>query len=230
MSLEIYQSAFTADELESAIAGGRAPWADGLTEFPLEAYTVRGADLRSIGNTVAQKAEVEAPAWPEGFQSAANMFVKVYFTPTGVGYVPDTLLPTQTALPGSLFASAVNLRSLSAPEALAPNAAGQLVRVCENCAALRSAYFPKAAYVGHYNFSNCAALETVQLGSAGHPVATIGSLCFYNCTQPALTVTVYVDASTLAEISESVIGNAPWGATNATIIYRNSVTGEVITE
>lgn len=74
-------------------------------------------------------------------------------------------------------------------------------------------------------------LTYVQLGSIGYPVTLIESTQgFSGCTNASLVIEIYVDAATLSAIPAEVAGNAPWGATKATVIYRNSTTGEVITE
>ena len=76
---------------------------------------------------------------------------------------------------------------------------------------------------------NCKKLQTVILGSVGVAVREMGIKAFANCTDPNLTITIYVDAATLADIPAAVSNNSPFGAVNATIIYKNSTTGEVIT-
>ena len=80
-----------------------------------------------------------------------------------------------------------------------------------------------------YIAGNCEKLQTVTLGSVGVAVSSIYGRAFRNCTNPNLIITIYVDAATLADIPADVSGNSPFGAVNATIIYKNSTTGEVIT-
>ena len=102
--------------------------------------------------------------------------------------------------------------------------------VFANCKNLTSAIINNFTKYGHYWFRDCTSLKTVKLGSIGIHVLSIGSAyLFMNCKQTDLEITIYVDATTLADIPTDVTTNAPWGATNATIIYRNSTTGEVIT-
>lgn len=76
---------------------------------------------------------------------------------------------------------------------------------------------------------NCVKLQTVILGSVGVAVREMGIKAFTGCTNPNLTITIYVDAATLADIPTEVSRASPFGAVNATIIYKNSTTGEVIT-
>lgn len=80
-----------------------------------------------------------------------------------------------------------------------------------------------------YIASHCEKLQTVTLGSVGVAVNSLYVRAFRDCTNPNLTITIYVDAATLADIPTAVSGNSPFGAVNATIIYKNSTTGEVIT-
>lgn len=80
-----------------------------------------------------------------------------------------------------------------------------------------------------YIAEGCEKLQTVTLGSVGVAVSSIYGRAFRYCTDPNLTITIYVDAATLADIPTDVSGSSPFGAVNATIIYKNSTTGEVIT-
>ena len=67
--------------------------------------------------------------------------------------------------------------------------------------------------------------ETVQLGGVGRAITNgIHGNTFNGCTQSGLTITIYVNDNATLPLASS-----PWGATNATIIYRSATTGEVIT-
>ena len=92
-------------------------------------------------------------------------------------------------------------------------------------------YFPKLGMTNTYVARNCPNLVECVFGGIGYAVTSLYFRTFYGTTNnPDLVITVYVDASTLADIPTAVTGNLPGSATNATIIYRNSTTGEVITE
>ena len=80
-----------------------------------------------------------------------------------------------------------------------------------------------------YIAARCERLQTVTLGSVGVAVSSVYHRAFMDCTNPNLIITIYVDAATLADIPAAVSGSSPFGAVNATIIYKNSTTGEVIT-
>ena len=98
------------------------------------------------------------------------------------------------------------------------------------CSALKRVVLdlPINYFTAHNMFGSCTALETAQVGGIGNPVQNMSGSPFQACTQTGLTITVYTTAETLANLPSTISG-APWGATNATIIYRNSTTGEVLT-
>jgi len=89
-----------------------------------------------------------------------------------------------------------------------------------NCTGLQSALLPSLTTcqdntTKHATFGNCTSLETVQLGSEGHAVTSIGSYMFKGCTQSGLTITVYTQGG-------ASLSGEPWGATNATIEYEEA--------
>lgn len=76
----------------------------------------------------------------------------------------------------------------------------------------------------------CTGLKNVQFGSVGNPIESFKNPDYFRgCTQSYLVITVYVDKNTIAD-AQAICPGIPGYATNATIIYRNSTTGEVITE
>lgn len=94
------------------------------------------------------------------------------------------------------------------------------VSVFSSCYSLKTVSLPKLStiYGGASSrgiFYNCTSLETVQLGSIGHPVSSTGQYMFQNCTSP-FTLIMYC-AGTYAN---TALTNARTGATNATIIIK----------
>ena len=76
----------------------------------------------------------------------------------------------------------------------------------------------------------CTALKNAQFGGIGKPITQFSNVDYFrNCTQSDLVITVYVDANTLAEAA-AICPAIPGFAVNATVVYRNSTTGEVIAE
>lgn len=111
-----------------------------------------------------------------------------------------------------------------------PNATGELHQYAfSNCTALKTVYLPKVtklnadANASRGVFRGCTALESVQIGSVGYSV-TVANNNFYGDTQTGLTITVY----TTSAYADTALTNIRNGATNATIIIKDSTTGETI--
>lgn len=101
-----------------------------------------------------------------------------------------------------------------------------------NCAALKTVEIdaPISSFTGTKMFEGCTSLESVTIGSIGKPMVgtAVTNDHFTTCT--ALTdIIIYVDAATLADVPENIKNNAPFGAASASVTYKNSTTGEVIT-
>jgi hypothetical protein len=161
-------------------------------------------------------------------QDTAGGAVEVYESLDGNFYMVDTVvtasrLNTSTKL---YFTYCEHMKSFSAPN-WNFNSISQGYQIAFNDN-LETLLLPKYQSVGHYSLQSNLKLKTCQLGSVGYPVSSIGSLTFRNMTQQDLTITVYVDASSIADVPDNVKKSAPWGATNATIIYRSSTTGEIL--
>lgn len=98
-----------------------------------------------------------------------------------------------------------------------------------NCTALKVLRLPKVSgefTAGTYSIAeNCTSLETVEIGSIGYALYNNNSYnSFKGCTQTGLTITVYTTTESQAKMLESIRN----GATNATIILKDSTTGETI--
>lgn len=83
------------------------------------------------------------------------------------------------------------------------------------CTSLDDVNLPSIKNITSYQFLGCTGLTNVTLGSEGHPVESLGSDVFYNCTQSGLTITVYTSGGV-------ALAGEPWGATNATIVYEEA--------
>ena len=158
----------------------------------------------------------------------------IFYTPQGSGYKANTELSVVQVLP-AMYNAATELVSLKLTN-WNPTSnsnlglwSGNLRNFTQLCSKLTTVTLPKAQYLTKYFCHECTALNTVQLGSIGYPVTSIDALAFDGCSNEGITFTIYVDAATLADIPAAVSGNSPFGAVNATIIYKNSTTGEVIT-
>ena len=162
----------------------------------------------------------------EVFNNADGSLYTKHMKLTNV-YLKDSDIAIMT----SKYRSCENLETVEiSGQAVGANSSSAPTNVFSECKNLISAIIENFTKYGHYWFRECISLKNVQLGNIGIPVLLISSAyLFMNCKQTDLEITVYVDATTLADIPTDVTKNAPWGATNATIIYRNSTTGEVIT-
>ena len=72
--------------------------------------------------------------------------------------------------------------------------------------------------------SHCKALIEATIGSVGHALNQIKNNTFSGCTQSGLTITVY----TTSAYANTALTNIRNGASNATIIIKDSTTGETI--
>lgn len=158
----------------------------------------------------------------------------IFYTPQGSGYKANTELSVVQVLP-AMYNAATELVSLKLTNWNPTTStslglwAGSLTNFMRSCSKLTTVTLPKAQYLTKYFCRECTALNAVQLGSIGYPVTSIDALAFDGCSNEEITFTIYVAASKIAAIPRAVAGNSPFGAVNATIIYKNSTTGEVIT-
>ena len=158
----------------------------------------------------------------------------IFYTPQGSGYKANTELSVVQVLP-AMYNAATELVSLKLTNWNPTSTsnlglwAGKLTSFMRLCSKLTTVTLPKAQYLPEYFCRECTALNAVQLGSIGYPVTSIDALAFDGCSNEGITFTIYVASTTLALIPQGVADNSPFGAVNATIIYKNSTTGEVIT-
>jgi hypothetical protein len=105
-----------------------------------------------------------------------------------------------------------------------------------NCAKLRSIKFPRINAVQNYFIRQQAVssvIEEIQLGSIGYPFTTLANNWNYGNNRTGCTITFYVDATTIAEAQTAITNWGQYGGqntSNCTLVFRNSTTGEVITE
>ncbi len=197
-----------------------------------EIYIIDSAVMQGWGDLVRENTNTEDKLLPNELlektrENWGNGGEEIYFTPNGVGYTKNMELSVTGLSSFNQYNHATHMESISLPDYIVNSVPG-VANLFSYCSALKDAYLPKLTYAGHYIFRECTALKTCQLGSIGYPVTSMAIYTFYLCKQDDLIITLYVDADKLTDIPIDVTANAPWGATNATIIYRNSTTGEVI--
>lgn len=81
---------------------------------------------------------------------------------------------------------------------------------------------------------DCPNIKEFITGDIGFPNTvgmgtTSGSYLTFRDITIEFDIIIYTTATTLATVPSYLKTGSPWGATNATIIYKNSVTGEVLT-
>lgn len=162
---------------------------------------------------------------------------EIFYALSGVPYTRNTVLEETVSIvkpsnPQPEFARSM-YNGATEMETFTTNYPGRFgAQYCFNgCSKLREAHFPKSVGVWLGNthfFDNNPALEKVSFGSIGCAVERMDAGRF---NTPPITLELYVDAETIADIPDLIKNNVPgqWNA-NATVIYRNSTTGEVITE
>lgn len=192
--------------------------------------------LVNSAEKVKTKLGLSAMTWGE-YESKLDEAMSgdvIFYTLQGSGYKANTDLSVVQALP-AMYNSATELVSLKLTNWNPTTStslglwAGSLTSFMRGCSKLTTVTLPKAQYLTKYFCRECTALNAVQLGSIGYPVTSIDALAFDGCSNEEITFTIYVDATTMDGIPVAVSGSSPFGAVNATIIYKNSTTGEVIT-
>lgn len=167
----------------------------------------------------------------------------VYQTPySGVMYtknVEQTIVPIDNEtwrlsnmVAAAMYAGATHLETIKLT--LADQLAWDNTRAkfFKNCTALKSIIInmPVTYLTGVQIFNGCTALESITIGGVDKPfIGTDVSSTIFNGMTSIQSLTMYVDAATLADIPAKIKDYAPFGATNATVTYINSNTGEVIT-
>ena len=106
-------------------------------------------------------------------------------------------------LPDNLFANSSVLKTIKAPGITSLDTSGG---------------------IGNGQFLTCTGLENCEIGSIGYGVTYCETWNFKNCTQSGLTITIY----TTGAYADTAVANIRNGATNATIIIKDSTTGETI--
>lgn len=164
--------------------------------------------------------------YTEGVES-----VEVYLSPQfGLYYTPHMDVSAATeGLVSGMYRNCVELISFKATNSLGNG--WQFLNTFMGCKKLESVVLTRATNPqgGNTNtFSDCPALKEVTFGGIGYPVTDLTQI--RGSYANAITFTIYVDAETIADISTKITNSGYCGFKNATIIYRNSTTGEVITE
>lgn len=197
------------------------------------------ADLTSVANAIRAKSGGSGQlAFPTDFVGEIGNIPSgetLYFLPNGFGLYTENMetpLSNTYGWAAGAYQNAIHLKSFVAKKA--PASAYQYKDTFNGCTNLETCILERASGTPNggnvTTWKNCKKLREVQLGSVGYAIASLAAVTnlFANCTQADLTITIYVNASDLASVPTNVSTKMPQGATNATIIYRSSTTGEVL--
>lgn len=203
------------------------------------------ADLTSVADAIRAKTGGTADLqFPADFVSEIGSISgggEIYYTPNMVPYAKDMHIPgiTMGIANFGLMSGAENLETVICDDnrTLGGSNPNRVNAYFRDCTELISAEFPYlqgflSSYINSF-FSGCTSLKKVIFGSIGYPITNLqptatNDRIFSGLTQADLVITVYVNANTLADVPAEVTTLSPWGATNATIVYKSSVTGEVL--
>lgn len=208
---------------------------------------INESTLTAIGNAIRSKTGGNSLIAPEdmpteigNIQTGLPVYQARY---SNAFYVPKTVIeitaPAAWEIPTTIggrywFAYAEELEELTI------KATGAQVLIFDNsrtgfamgCTKLKKCTLDCAInyLTGANLFANCTALEEITIGNVGKPMGgnRIASNIFETCSSLSL-ITFYVNAETLADVPSNLTSNQPFGAANATVVYRSATTGEVIT-
>ena len=143
------------------------------------------------------------------------------YIPSTAGVLEECSAPYATSIPDNAFKSYTKLASVNLPSLLSlVNTGTTPSGAFYGCTALTTVVLPSLttcndSHTSRATFGNCTSLESVQLGSEGHAVTSLGAYMFKNCTQSNLTITIYTSGG-------ASLAGEPWGATNAVIEYEEA--------
>lgn len=158
-------------------------------------------------------------------------------------YLEDSILPADFE-PGTerraLLQNAQNLKTVKWLYAGTYGGANNksLTNFFANCPLLESVHLARtngistAGYVEDV-IANCPNIKEFIVGDIGYPNtvgmgSTSGQYMMFRNITVAFDIIIYTTATSLASVPAVLRNGAPWGATNATVIYKNSVTGEIL--
>ena len=188
--------------------------------------------LQSV--TITENGTYNADEGYDGFGTvevnvASGGGAEVYYSEMGQMYTPHMVIPNgNMRYSRDHFQNAVNLVSFI--QQYGTPGSDSDYGLFRGCKALETVWVSRATF-GSYFFSMCSALKTITMGRVGLAVTSLSTGMWDYTVNKVETITCYVNATTLAEIPTAVSGRIlPSASPNATIIYRNSTTGEIISE
>lgn len=160
-------------------------------------------------------------------------------------YLADMVLTGDISLPQSrrttMFNDCANLKSFiwETTGQVGGSAENSMVTFFKNCTALEHVSFPYTTGIPTAGFAEdiilgCESIKDFTVGSVGHPNTLgmgtqSGQFQLFRNIAYTFDVIIYANANSLADVPAVLKTGSPWGAINANIIYKSSVTGEVLT-
>ena len=187
-----------------------------------------------IANAIREKNGETIPYKPSemanailGIESGGG--AEVYYSAMGQLYMPRMVIPNgNMRYARDHFQNAVHLVSFI--QQYGTPSTDSNYGTFRGCTALETVWVARATF-GPYFFSTCESLKTITFGRVGLAVTQMDNGMYDHTVRKVETITCYVNAETLADISTTISSRIiPSASPNATIIYRNSTTGDVITE
>lgn len=203
-----------------------------------------GALVAQGSETVTENGTYDTTLIGEMVVNSSGEYPTIYYNGNTL-YLADTRLPADVTIPQNkrttFFNESTNLVNFEwdTTDNIGGSGVLTVVTFFKNCTALEHVSFPNTPGIPTTGFCEdiilgCDKIKTFTVGSVGHPnTAGMGSqsggyLMFRNITA-VFDIVIYANADSLATVPSVLKTGSPWGAVNANIIYRSSVTGEVLT-
>jgi len=210
----------------------------GVTYSGLDAGNIKKDVVVKIGDSADDDRIVSVTGTYDG---GGGGDTQLYYNSSGQGtfYAENTITPSDN--PGNFLQRLKGASHLKTIKCMQANYGGgsstSIVSAFQGCSLLEEVTLLNGISTSGYAedvIKDCPNIKTFTTGGIGYPNtvgmgAQSGSYqTFRNVTIP-FDIIIYTTATDLASLPSYLRTGSPWGATNATIIYKNSVTGEVLT-
>lgn len=158
----------------------------------------------------------------------------------GTLYAEETIIDSDTPISVlKRFAGASNLKKIRCLKTsdYGGSNANSIASAFSGCTLLEEVTFLNGMSTSGYCediIKDCPNIKTFTTGDIGYPNtvgmgSASGNYKAFRNIAIAFDIIIYTTATSLANVPSNIKNGSPWGATNATVIYKNSVTGDVLT-
>lgn len=158
----------------------------------------------------------------------------------GTLYAENTIIDSATPTSAlKKLAGAANLKTVRCLKTsdYGGNTANSIISAFLGCPLLEEVTFLNGISTSGYSedlIKDCPNIKKFTTGDIGYPNtvgmgSASGNYKSFRNIAIAFNIIIYTTATSLATVPSFLTSGSPWGATNATVIYKNSVTGEVLT-